>query len=65
MTYIILTQNNNGTFTKWAEIEKTNLVFLKQVIDFFMKSTTPGDFLIYDTEKNEVHRLIDCKIMEV
>lgn len=62
--YLVLTDDRKtrGTFTKWAEIDKSNLLFLKQVINYFKKCNNPETFLLYDTDNKTVHRLIDCKI---
>lgn len=64
-TYIILTDDRKtrGTFTKWAEVEKNNLCFLSQLIDYFKKSNNPEAFILFDTENKTAHRLIDCKII--
>ena len=63
--YLILTDDRKtkGNFTQWAVCPKNNLKFMTQLIDYFKKSTTPEIFIIYDTETNTAHRLIDCKIV--
>lgn len=63
--YLILTDDRQtlGHFTKWAEVSKNNLAFLKDLIDYFGKCNHPDDFIIYDTEKNEAYKLTNCKII--
>ena len=65
--YIVFTDDRkkNGHFTKWAEIEKDNITFLKACFDYFMKLKNPDAFYIYDTENKKVYQLSDCKFMEV
>lgn len=64
---LILTDDREkyGHFTKWAEIEKENIQFLKKCFDFFMKSATPEEFIIYDTETQKAGRLKNLKFTEV
>ena len=65
--YIILTDDRKkyGHFTKWAEIEKENITFLKACYDYFMKSTNPDIFILYDPDQNKVYKLTACKFSEV
>ena len=65
--YLIITDDRNttGKITKWAEIEKDNISFLKACFDYFMKSTNPDIFLLYDVETNKVYQLKNIKFMEV
>ena len=65
--YLIITDDRNttGKITKWAEIEKDNISFFKACFDYFMKSTNPEIFLVYDPDQNKVYKLTACKISEV
>ena len=47
-TYLFLTKNKDGRYTKWAE---TNVLEdLECLVDYFMGCNHPEDFIVYEKE---------------
>lgn len=58
-TYMFLTRNKDGRYTKWAE---TNVLeVLERMVDYFMGCNHPEDFIVYEKGTNRAMRLPELK----
>ena len=58
-TYLFLTKNENGKYTKWAE---TNVLEdLELLVDYFMGCNHPEDFIVYEKETTRALYLPELK----
>ena len=56
MTILILTKNEQGGFTRWAETD--NMQSLYNLVPYFASSCYCEDFIIYHKETNKAYSLL-------
>lgn len=58
-TYLFLTKNADGKYTKWAE---TNILEdLIRMVDYFIGCNHPDDFIVYEKETDRAMYLPELK----
>ena len=59
-TYLFLTRNDNGTYTRWAETNTWE--DFEKLKDYFLDCNHPEDFIIVEKETRKAMALLEWRV---